>query len=120
MHRVERRRNAFLVLASAWGLAYLCSYGHRLADDLLLAFYGIPGALVFGWFLMPPNLIRVITGAEPSQAVAWPLIIGYWAVLIPMQVAYVWSKRSVLLIVILAVLLLSTHGCYQWANYDAW
>jgi hypothetical protein len=120
MHRAGTRRYAFLALTFAWALAYLYSFGHRLIDDPSLALYGIPGGLVFGWFLLPPNLFRVITGAEPSPSVAWPLIIAYWAILIPLQVSYLWSKLSLILIAILAVLLLSTHGCYQWANYDAW
>jgi hypothetical protein len=120
MHRAEKRQYAFLALMLAWAVAYLYSFGHRLIDDPILALCGVPGGLVFGWFLMPPNLFRVISGAEPSQALAWPLIIGYWAVLIPLQVSYLWSKLSLILILISALLLLSTHGCYQWVNDDAW
>jgi hypothetical protein len=107
MHRVRKRRFAFLALILAWFIAYLYSFGHRLIDDPILALYGVPGGLIFGWFLMPPNLFRIITGAGPSQAIAWPLIIIYWAVLIPLQVSYLWSKLSLILILITALLLLS-------------
>ena len=119
-HRLKTRQLAFLALLVAWVIAYFNSYGHRLTGDFLLTIQMIPAAVIFGWFLLPANIFRVITGAEPSESLVWPLIITYWLISIPLQFAYLWSKRSIILVVILSLLLISTHGCYQWANYDSW
>lgn len=119
-HRLKTWRLAFLALLAAWVIAYFNSYGHHLTGDILLTIQMIPAAVIFGGMLLPSNMFRVITGAEPSESIVWPLIIAYWLILIPLQFAYLWSKRSLILAVILSILLISTHGCYQWVNYDSW
>jgi hypothetical protein len=120
MHRMQRSRHAVIALLCAWTIAYFYSYGHRLADEFLLTIQMIPGAIFWGWLVLPPNMFRVITGAEPSTGVGWTIIIGYWFIMFPLQIAYLKTRLNMLLVVIMLVLLVSTHGCYQWANYDAW
>ena len=58
---------------------------HRLTGDFLLTIQMIPAAVIFGWFMLPANMFRVITGAEPSESIVWPLIIAYWLILIPLS-----------------------------------
>lgn len=116
-HTFKKRRYAFLALGFVWVLAYLYSFGpHLRGEDLRTVIYTIPSAMLFGWGALPGNIFRVITGVEPNQSLAWPLIIIYWLVMLSLQIAFLWSKRSLILILILVVLLVSTHGCYQWAN----
>lgn len=117
--RIENRAQALWMLLAAWLLAYFWSYDKYLAYDFPLTIQMIPGALAFGWLLLPGNLFRVITTVEPPTSAAAPVIGAFWALLIYAHVKFWRSRRQVTLVAIAAVLLLSTHGCYQWANYSS-
>ena len=114
-HRIRSRQRCLWLFMLSVTVAYFHSYGRHLFDDFMLTIQMLPGAIIFSWWLLPGNFFRNIMNGEPTPPYA-PYIVAFWLVFTPIVVAFVYSKRTVLLLLIATVLVLSTHGCAEWVK----
>lgn len=76
-------------------VAHLCSLGARAIEEPQLLYATIPGALLFGWFLLPLCLAHNLTGYAGEITPSWAIwyIGAYWLLILGLVIAFLWTKK---------------------------
>lgn len=104
-------RVAALSLLALWASVYLVALDYR--DDMPTVLFFVSFSLVFGWFLLPINLVYNLFGFRYSTP-DWlycTIVGGYWISVLSLQVAFLRKRHWIVLAILGIILLVSAKGC---------